>query len=327
MIETTCPKCQNIKRFTDDKIGKKYKCPVCSEIVIINKNNNDGLDESLQTIQSSNTTSLPIKEYKENLNSENEIDKEKIIIVPQENSKKNWVLICFIGISAIALIWLIIWKVKSPHVSVNNSDSTKLQTVTSIDSVSASPKSQSNKLIVDTFLLYADNSQDGISTYTISSEKAYLYSAANKATIQKTYLGKGQQIPIISESNGFVMTILINDQGIKTFGWVNKDDVIKSSFESQENQAVDSILKSSLVVIDPRSVIKNENNGYVEVYKYVIVKDIVTVRNKLKSMGAEFENDNFAYLKVINSNDRCYSIKIKTLDNSKTLITYGWECD
>ena len=35
MIEPVCKNCGNKKSFTEDKIGRKYKCPECSETVTI----------------------------------------------------------------------------------------------------------------------------------------------------------------------------------------------------------------------------------------------------------------------------------------------------
>lgn len=35
MIQSICPNCGNKKMFSDDKSGKKYKCPNCSEVVTI----------------------------------------------------------------------------------------------------------------------------------------------------------------------------------------------------------------------------------------------------------------------------------------------------
>ena len=35
MIETICQKCGNIKTFSEDKAGKKFKCPSCQEVVAI----------------------------------------------------------------------------------------------------------------------------------------------------------------------------------------------------------------------------------------------------------------------------------------------------
>lgn len=35
MIESVCKNCGNKKSFTEDKIGRKYKCPECSETVTI----------------------------------------------------------------------------------------------------------------------------------------------------------------------------------------------------------------------------------------------------------------------------------------------------
>jgi len=37
MIESVCPNCGEKKIFEDDKMGKKYKCPVCSNAVTIEK--------------------------------------------------------------------------------------------------------------------------------------------------------------------------------------------------------------------------------------------------------------------------------------------------
>lgn len=39
MIESICSNCGNRKTFDDDKLGKKYKCPSCSNTVVIEKIN------------------------------------------------------------------------------------------------------------------------------------------------------------------------------------------------------------------------------------------------------------------------------------------------
>jgi DNA-directed RNA polymerase subunit RPC12/RpoP len=38
MIETVCKKCENKKSFNEDKLGKKFKCPNCGEVVLIEQN-------------------------------------------------------------------------------------------------------------------------------------------------------------------------------------------------------------------------------------------------------------------------------------------------
>jgi len=37
MIESICPNCGLKKVFDDDKVGKKFKCPTCGTIVLIEK--------------------------------------------------------------------------------------------------------------------------------------------------------------------------------------------------------------------------------------------------------------------------------------------------
>jgi|GEM_PF-1951792 len=35
MIETKCPNCGNVKYFSEDKNGKRFKCPTCEQVVEI----------------------------------------------------------------------------------------------------------------------------------------------------------------------------------------------------------------------------------------------------------------------------------------------------
>ncbi len=35
MIETICPKCGNAKTFSEDKTGRKFKCPSCGEVILV----------------------------------------------------------------------------------------------------------------------------------------------------------------------------------------------------------------------------------------------------------------------------------------------------
>jgi uncharacterized Zn finger protein (UPF0148 family) len=45
MITTKCKSCGTEKTFSDDKAGKKFKCPVCGEIVLIDAIKDDTIQE------------------------------------------------------------------------------------------------------------------------------------------------------------------------------------------------------------------------------------------------------------------------------------------
>ena len=76
MITTKCKGCGTEKTFSDDKSGKKFKCPVCGEIVLIEEIKNDiiqeptitenALPDSAQNLnQKNNETEDLKKEFKE----------------------------------------------------------------------------------------------------------------------------------------------------------------------------------------------------------------------------------------------------------------------
>lgn len=65
MIESICQKCGAPKVFSEDKLGKKYKCSVCGNIILIEKIDvNSASDfEQVEMVQE-----IPIDEEKQNYN-------------------------------------------------------------------------------------------------------------------------------------------------------------------------------------------------------------------------------------------------------------------
>lgn len=240
MIKTTCPKCQNVKNFSDDKIGKKFKCPVCSEIILISDESNNGFENSLQKNKIDESSilvqpSATIPTESNDLHGENQKANNynnTTNNVSQESTTTNWALIVLGVLGAVGLLSLIIWKVNSsiPNTNTtNNNDSTKTRNITTVDTtpIQVSTQPDTVKLITDSTVSNANQSQGG-NSYTVSSEKAYFYSEASEGTLRKAYLEKDQQIMGTDELNGFIYTEFINSQGVKTVGWIKKEDLTES---------------------------------------------------------------------------------------------------
>ncbi len=76
MIATKCKGCGTEKTFSDDKAGKKFKCPICGEIVLIDEIKDDiiqgstivetAANQPTQTLNQKNNESEDLKkEFKE----------------------------------------------------------------------------------------------------------------------------------------------------------------------------------------------------------------------------------------------------------------------
>lgn len=67
MVETTCSNCKNKKSFDDDKSGKKFKCPNCGNIVLIEKPGSEKIVEEkkveIKKIESDKKEESPKKEF------------------------------------------------------------------------------------------------------------------------------------------------------------------------------------------------------------------------------------------------------------------------
>ena len=230
----------------------------------------------------------------------------------------------FIIIGGVIIILLIIWKANTSGSNTNTTDSTKTQNTNTIDSKPESP--QTNKVVVDTTIpTKADRSKyDDIYTiYTVSSDKAYFYSAANEESRKKAYVEKGQQIQLISELNGFIYTEFTNQQGVKTVGWIKKDDITESTSEDQQYKLINnSSVDASDIIIDPSDVIQNANTGNLKVYRYMIDKDITSISEELKRLGAKFNEDGTAdWVKI-----PCCRILFERIEDTKTRVTYYIAC-
>lgn len=84
MIESICQKCGNKKMFSDDKSGKKYKCPNCNEVVIIESIGMSITNEHQAKVTNTYADSIE-KAEKENEAAERQQKYQKLL-----GKSKNW---------------------------------------------------------------------------------------------------------------------------------------------------------------------------------------------------------------------------------------------
>lgn len=117
MIETICKDCGNKKSFDDDKLGKKFKCPNCGNVVPIGKIKN----EEISTKPIVEKPSQPLHQEKnvsEKSNKQNPIIFNSPIIQhgnkkPDESKKKQSSFLKIFGIIGIVItigVSIFIWK-------------------------------------------------------------------------------------------------------------------------------------------------------------------------------------------------------------------------
>lgn len=84
MIESICQNCGNKKMFSDDKSGKKYKCPNCNEVVIIETIGTTITNEHQAKVTNTYADSIE-KAEKENEEVERQQQYQKLL-----SKSKNW---------------------------------------------------------------------------------------------------------------------------------------------------------------------------------------------------------------------------------------------
>lgn len=110
MIQSICPSCGNEKAFTDDKNGKKYKCPNCGEIITIESIGASIYNEHAANVTSAYSASISQAEI-ERKRAENKDEYEKLL--KKSKRWKNWGIV--FGVFAFISLWWVLTGAKDSN--------------------------------------------------------------------------------------------------------------------------------------------------------------------------------------------------------------------
>lgn len=100
MIESICQNCGNKKMFSDDKSGKKYKCPNCNEVVLIESIGTLITTELQANVTNSYAVSIE-KAEQEKVAGERQLEYEKLL---KKSKTWNGWGIAFFGLAGLAFV-------------------------------------------------------------------------------------------------------------------------------------------------------------------------------------------------------------------------------
>jgi len=210
MIKTICTSCGNVRDFVEKYRGKKFKCPKCSNPVLIEDNEEKKYESIIDP------TTINLTEKVNEISRENVLEKE---ILPQDplpkKSNTSLIILIFILIILVAIFYFTRLN--------NNYQSNTIQPV-SVDSSKVLKADTTLSRIEQTTLQYVSDADYYINAR--SDYRIYSYNYPKISSVKNAYFESQEKVHVSKIDNGFGYIEFINNLNQKVIGWVEMKDLI-----------------------------------------------------------------------------------------------------